>query len=141
MNSEDVRGVYLSVLWNYYAYTYSFFDSISHTVCKKTGHLLLGLSSKVLNRDYLFGHRSDFFNNLTIVFSNWPEDHKIRYLSSSTNIVGLHFHEGVEKMKENDKNTKTENLQNGQEKYGGKKLAYVYMLGQKLKKNYDFFKF
>ena len=36
MNSEDVRGVYLSVLWNYYANTYSFFDSISHTVCKKT---------------------------------------------------------------------------------------------------------
>ena len=29
-------------------------------------------------------------------------------------------------MKENDKNTKIENLQNGQEKYGGKNLAYVY---------------
>ena len=36
-------------------------------------------------------------------------------------------------MKENDKNTKIENLQNGQEKYGGKKLAYVYS-GAKIKK-------
>ena len=51
------------------------------------------------------------------------EDHKNRCLSSSTNSVGLHFHEGVEKMKENDKNTKIENLQTGQEKYGGKNLA------------------
>ena len=33
-------------------------------------------------------------------------------------------------MKENDKNTKIENLQNGQEKYGGKKLAYVYSWGK-----------
>ena len=29
-------------------------------------------------------------------------------------------------MKENDKNTKIENLQNGQEKYGGKNLAYSW---------------
>ena len=27
---------YLSVLRNYYAYTYSFFDNISHTFCEKT---------------------------------------------------------------------------------------------------------
>ena len=27
---------YLSVLLNYYAHTYSFFDNISHSVCKKT---------------------------------------------------------------------------------------------------------
>ena len=27
---------YLAVLLNYYAYTYSFFDNIFHTVCKKT---------------------------------------------------------------------------------------------------------
>ena len=37
-------------------------------------------------------------------------------------------------MKENDKNTKIENLQNGQEKYGGKNLAYVYSWGKNLKK-------
>ena len=55
-------------------------------------------------------------------------------MSFSTNSVGLHFHEGVEKMKENDKNTKIENLQNGQEKYGGKNLAYVYSWGKNLKK-------
>ena len=33
-------------------------------------------------------------------------------------------------MKENDKNTKIENLQNEQEKYGGKNLAYVYSWGK-----------
>ena len=44
-------------------------------------------------------------------------------------------------MKESDKNTKMENLQNGQEKYGGKNLAYVYSWGKNLKKNYNFFKF
>ena len=43
-------------------------------------------------------------------------------------------------MKENDKNTKIENLQNGQEKYGGKKLAQVYSWGKNLKK-INFFKF
>ena len=51
-------------------------------------------------------------------------------MSSSTTSVGLHFHEGVEKIKENDKNTKIENLQNGHEKYGGKNLAYVYSWGK-----------
>ena len=51
---------------------------------------------------------------------------------SSTNSVGLHFHEGVEKIKENDKNTKTENLQNGQEKYGAKNLAYMYTGGAQI---------
>ena len=37
-------------------------------------------------------------------------------------------------MKENYKNTKIENLQNGQEKYGGKNLANVYSWGKNLKK-------
>ena len=50
-------------------------------------------------------------------------------MSSSTTSVGLHFHEGVEKIKENDKNTKIENLQNGREK----PRVRVH-LGQKLKK-------
>ena len=45
---------------------------------------------------------------------------------ASTNSVGLQFYEGVEKRKENDKNTKIESLQYGQEKYGGKNLVYVY---------------
>ena len=62
------------------------------------------------------------------------EEHKNRYLSSSTNSVGLHFHEGVEKIKENDKNTKIENLQNGQETYGGENPRVRVHLGQKLKK-------
>ena len=59
---------------------------------------------------------------------------------SSTNSVDLHFYEGVEKIKENNKNTKIENLQNGQEKYGGKNLAYLYSWGKNFKKNYSFFK-
>ena len=58
-----------------------------------------------------------------VVLTEWPEDHRNRGLSSSANIVSLNFHEGVENIKENDKNTKIENLQNGQEKYGGKNLA------------------
>ena len=93
------------------------------------------MSSKVFTFDYLFGHRSHFLDNLTIfVLTEWPEDHENRCLSSSTNIVGLHFHEGVEKIKENDKNTKIENLQNGQEKYGGENPRVRVHLGQKLKK-------
>ena len=37
-------------------------------------------------------------------------------------------------MKENDKNTKIETLQNEQEKYGEKNLGYVYSWGKNLKK-------
>ena len=66
----------LSLLWNYYAYTYSFLDNISPTVGEKNGHPLLGLSSKVFTSDHLLGHN-----------------------------VGLHFHEGVEKIKESYTNT------------------------------------
>ena len=40
---------------------------------------------------------------------------------------------GVEKIKENDKNTKIENLQNGQEKYGGK-TSRTRTVGAKIKK-------
>ena len=44
-------------------------------------------------------------------------------------------------MKENDTNTKTENLQNGQEKYGGKN-SLTCTVGAKIKKKYyNFFKF
>ena len=72
--------------------------------------------------NHLFSHRSVFFNNLTISLTKWTEYHKNRYLSSSTNSVRLHFRERVEKTKENAKKTKIENLQNGQEKYGGIKI-------------------
>ena len=53
------------------------------------------------------------------------------------NSVGLHFHEGVEKIKENDKNTKIENLQNGREK----PRVRTRTVGAKIKKNYNFFTF
>ena len=126
---------YLSVLWNYYAYTYSFFDNISPTVCEKNGHPLLGLSSKVFTFDHLLGHRSDFFNNLTIFFfTEWPEDHKYRCPRSSTNSVGLHFHEGVEKIKENDTNTKKRKPTNWAGKVWREKSRAFVQLGQKLKK-------
>ena len=49
---------------------------------------------------------------------------------ASTNRVGLQFSEGVEKRKENDKNTKIKSLQYGQEKNSGKNLAYVYGWGK-----------
>ena len=45
------------------------------------------------------------------------------------------------KIKDNDKNIKIGNLQDGQEKYGGKNLAYFYSVGKNWKKNYNFFKF
>ena len=54
-------------------------------------------------------------------------------MSSSTNSVGLHFHEGVEKIKENDKNTKIENLQNGREN-----PRVRVQLGQNSKKKLQF---
>ena len=41
-------------------------------------------------------------------------------------------------MKENDKNTKIENLQNGLEKYGGKNLAYVYSWAIIISSNFSF---
>ena len=121
---------YLAVLLNYYAYTYSFFDNIFHTVCKKTGLLLLGLSCKVFTFDHLFSYRSHFFNNLTISLTKWTKYRKNRCLSSSTNSVRLHFRERVEKTKENAKKKKRENLQNGQKKYDGKKFAYEHIWGK-----------
>ena len=49
----------------------------------------------------------------------------------STNSVGLRFREVVEKIKEKARQkTNLKNLQNGQEKYGGKKLAYVQIWGK-----------
>ena len=55
-------------------------------------------------------------------------------MSSSTNSVGLHFHEGIEKIKENDK--KYQNRKHA--KWAGKvwreKRRVRVQLGQKLKK-------
>ena len=140
IDNVKLKFFYFSVLWNYLAYIYSFFDNISHTVCEKTTmHSLVCLLRSLLLTTFLVIVQT----SSTIWQFFWterPEDHKNRCLSSSANSVGLHFPEGVEKIKENDKNIKVENLQNGQEKYGGKNLSYVYSWA-KIKKDYRFFKF
>ena len=116
--------------------TCSFFDNISHTVCEKTAlHSLVCLLRSVLLTTcsvMIVQTSLTLFDNF--VLTEWPEYHKNRCLSSSTNSVGLHFHEGIEKIKENDKNKKIENLQNGQEKYGMKNLPCVYSWGKSIKK-------
>ena len=91
------------------------------------------LLTRVFTFDHLFNHRSDVFNNLAISLTKWPEYRKNRCLSCSTNSVRLHFRQRAEKTKENGKNTKIENLQNGQEIYGGKKTSVRAHLGKKLK--------
>ena len=76
---------------------------LKHFVKKRPS--ILGLSSKVFDFDHLFGHRSDVFNNLAISFfyTDWPEDHKNRCLSSSITVYWSSFSwRSIEKMKEND---------------------------------------
>ena len=99
IDNVKLKFFYLSVLWNYLAYTYSFFDNISHTVCEKTA-----------------------IHSLVCVLRS----------------LGLHFHEGVEKIKESVKNTKTENLQN--EQVAGK-TSCTCTVRAKIKEMYNFFKF
>ena len=49
IDNVKLKFFYLSVLWNYYTYTYSFFDNISHTVCEKTAiHSLVCLLRSLL---------------------------------------------------------------------------------------------
>ena len=36
IDNVKLKSFYRSVLWNYYQYTYSFFDNISDTFCEKT---------------------------------------------------------------------------------------------------------
>ena len=126
IDNVKLKLFYLSAPWNYLPYTYSFFDNISHTVCDK-----MAIHSLVcLVRSLLLTTCSVIVQTSSTIWQFFwterPEYHKIRCLSSSTNSVGLHFHEGVEKIKETVENTKTENFQNEQEKYGGKNLVYVY---------------
>ena len=92
------------------------------------------MSSKVLTFDHLFTYIiQTLVNSLTISLTEWPENQKPRCLSFSANSVGLHIRERVEKIKENGKKAKKENLQNGQEKYGGKKTRVRAHLGQNFK--------
>ena len=131
IDNVKLKFFYLSVLWNYYSYTYSFFDNVSLTFCEKTAiHSLV-----CLLRSLLLTTCSVIVQTCSTIWqffcTEWPEDHKSRCLRSSTNTsCSPYFHEGVEKIKENDKNTKIENLQNGRQKYGGKNLAYLYSSGK-----------
>jgi len=71
--------------------------------------------------------------------TEWPEDRKNRCLSSSTNSVGVHFHEREEKINENSNNTKIENRQNGKEKYDAGKNLRTCIFGAKMKQYFKFF--
>ena len=86
--------------------------------------------SKIFIVDHLFTYIVQ--TCLAISVTEWPEDRKNRCLSVSKNSAGLHFHEKVQKIKENGKKKKAkiENEQNGQEKYGGKKLAFMHICGK-----------
>ena len=103
----------------------------SRPTLKKDGHTLLGLSSKVFTFDHLLTYIiQTLVNSLTISLTEWPVDQENRCLSFSTNSVVLYFRDRVETIEENGKKTKRENLRNGQEKYGGKKLAHVHIWGK-----------
>ena len=126
------------ILWSWSFFTFLSWRFITHiltafsitflTHLKKDGHTLLGFSSKVFTFDHLFTYIiQTLVNSLTISLTEWPENQKNRCLSFSANSVGLHFRDRVVKFKENGKKTKIENLQNGQEKYGAKKLSYVHI--------------
>ena len=69
----------------------------------------------------------------TICFlTEYPEDRKNRFMRSSTTSVGLHFHEGVEKINENDENTKIENYMGTKSMAG--KTSRTCTVGAKIKK-------
>ena len=112
---------YLSVLQNelLHIYLQLFGQHFLHISIKKAA-----IHSLVCPLIHLY--RSDLFNSLAISVTEWPEDCKNRCLSISTNSAGLHFRERVQKIKKNGKRKKRKyNVQNGQENYGGKKLAFV----------------
>ena len=123
IDNVKLNFFYFSGLWNYLAYIYSFFDNISHTVCEKTAihSLVCLLRSLLLTTCSVIVQTSSTI--WQFFWTERPEYHKIRCLSSSTNSVGLHFHEGVEKIIESVKNTKIKDLPKEQETYGGKNLV------------------
>ena len=112
----------------------------SHTVCEKLAihSLVCLLRSLLLTTCSVIIQTSLNIRQFFFTEWSWPGDHKNRCLSSSTNSVGLHFHEGVEKIKENDKNTNFKNRK--PTKWVGKDFSILSMAGktsctgQKLKK-------
>ena len=98
---------YLSVLLNYYAYTYSFFDNIFHTVCKKKPaiySLVCLVRSLLLTTCSLIVWTSSTIWQFFL--TKWTKYRKNRCLSSNANSLNLYFRERVEKTKENAKKRK-----------------------------------
>ena len=120
IDNVKLKFFYLSVLWNYYAYTYSFFDNISHTVCEKTAiHSLVCLL------------RSLLLTTFSVIVQTSSTIWRFFFRLNGQKTIKIDaWALAVEKIKENDKNTKIEILTNGREMYGGKNLAYVYDWGK-----------
>ena len=65
---------------------------------------------------------------------------KIDVWALAQTLYAFIFMKELRKQKKTPKKTKIENLQNGQEKYGGKKFAYAH-IWEKILKYHNFFKF
>ena len=131
----QVEFFYLSVLKNYYAYTYSFFDNISHTFKK---HPLLGLSSNVVTFDHVFTYILQ--KSLTVYQFLWLDGQKAVKTDAwvlelcSTNSAGLHFRKVVEKIQESGKkNQKKKTYKMGRKNMAGEKICVRAHLGQNFK--------
>ena len=77
IDNVKLKFFYLSVLWNYYTYTYGFFDNISRTVCEKTviHSLVYLLRSLLLTTCLVIVQTSSTIWHFTF-WTEWPEDHK-----------------------------------------------------------------
>ena len=76
IDNVKLKFFYLSVLWNYLAYTYRFFDNISHTVCEKTAihSLVCLLRSLLLTTCSVIVQTSSTI--WQFFWTEWPEYHK-----------------------------------------------------------------
>ena len=127
---EELLLIYLPLLT---AFSITFLTHLK----KKGHHSLFCLRKSLLFR--LLGtcslYRSDLFNSLPISLTEWPENRKNRCLSSRALKnkqcrPSFSWSSGENKrkrQKKKKKRTKIENLQNGPEKFGGKKLEYSHI--------------
>ena len=134
-NFNIVKSNFFTFLsWRIITHILTDFSITFLTHLKNNGHPPLSLSSKVFTFDHLFTYI--LHTSLTVYQFLWLDGQKTVKTDAwaleiySTNSVGLHFCEVVEKIKESGKKTKIENLQNGRGKYGGKKFAHVHIWGK-----------